>query len=223
MSMASPLTVITYDWVPDLPRGYVRDLRVRWAAEEAGIAYNVETVPFEPKTEAHRAMQPFAQVPILRDGEISLFESGAILWYLGEKSERLMPADAQGRAKTVQWLVSGLNSIEPFTMAWMIARVFDRDEGQTAVTAGRMAPRLAQLDQFLSTRSFLVDERLTIADILMADILRIVGAGGGLVPCPALKSYLARLTGRPAFTTALRDQMAHWESADRARGKVAVA
>lgn len=222
MTVNTPLTIVTYDWVPELPRGYVRDIRVRWAAEEAGMPYRVETVPGQPKTDAHRAMQPFEQVPILKDGDICLFESGAILWYLGEKSEGLMPRDPAGRAATVQWLMSALNSVEPFTMAWLIAKVFDRDEVQAQVAAGRMNPRLAKLEAVLAARPFLVGDRLTVADILMADTLRVVQPKGGLAPFPALSAYLARLTERPAFQKALRDQLDHWEAADRERAAPAV-
>lgn len=211
---AGPLTVVTYDWVPDFPRGFVRDIRVRWAAEEAGLPYRIETVPLRQKSDAHRAMQPFEQVPILKDGDITLFESGAILWYLGERSEALMPRDPAGRAATMEWLIAALNSVEPFTLAWLIAKVFDRSPERTGVAASRMSPRLAQLATALDRRDFLVGDRLTVADILMADVLRIVDAEGGLAAFPGLSDYAARLTARPAFRKAHADQMAHWAAAD---------
>jgi glutathione S-transferase len=209
-----PLTVVTYDWVPEFPRGFVRDIRVRWAAEEAGLPYRVETVPLRQKTEAHRAMQPFQQVPILKDGGLTLFESGAILWHLGEKSEALLPREPEGRAAAIQWLVAGLNSVEPMTMAWLLAKVFDRNPEQTQVAAQRMNARLACLSVELGERAFLAAGRLTVADILMADVLRTVEAQGGLEWFPALSDYVARLTARPAFRKAHADQMAHWAAAD---------
>jgi glutathione S-transferase len=212
----APITIVTYDWVPDGPRGFVRDLRVRWAAEEAGLPYRIETVPVAQKTDAHRAMQPFEQVPILRDGEFSLFESGAILWYLGEKSEALMPADPAERATVMQWLIAALNSVEPFILAWVIAKIFDRNVEQAEVAAGRMNPRLAKLAAAIGEREFLVANRLTVADIMMADVLRVVEAQGALSDFPQLSGYVARLTARPAFRKAHDDQIAHFAAADAA-------
>ena len=111
------LTVWTYDWVPQGPRGHVRDIRLRWALIEAGLAFDVRAVAFADRTTPdHLARQPFGQVPCLTDGEITLFESGACLLHLAEKSEALMPRDPQGRADTLQWLMSGLNSVEMVTV-----------------------------------------------------------------------------------------------------------
>jgi glutathione S-transferase len=211
---AMPLTLVTYDWVPEFPRGFVRDIRVRWAAEEAGLSYRVETVPLRQKSDAHRAMQPFEQVPVLKDGSIALFESGAILWYLGEKSEALMPRDPAGRAETMQWLIAGLNSVEPMSLAWLLAKVFDRNPEQAEVAAKRMNQRLACMAEVLGGREFLAAGRMTVADILMADVLRTVEAEGGLREFPVLSRYVARLTARPAFRKAHADQMAHWAAAD---------
>jgi glutathione S-transferase len=216
--MAAPLTIVTYDWVPDFPRGFVRDIRVRWAAEEAGLDYSVETVPLRRKSDAHRAMQPFEQVPILKDGDVTLFESGAILWYIGEKSEALMPRDPQDRAETVQWLIAGLNSVEPMTMGWLLAKFFDRNPDAEEPALKRMNHKLACLSVVLESRVFLVAGRLTIADILMADVLRIVDSKGGLAAFPVLSSYVERLTARPAFRKAHADQMEHWAAADALEG-----
>src|SRR6187399_688531 len=98
------LILTTFDWVPQTPRGYVRDLRVRWALEEAGLPYRVEGVPFATRSAEHYAHQPFGQVPWLTDGDLSIFESGAILLHLGELSDTLMPADRRGRSDTKEWL-----------------------------------------------------------------------------------------------------------------------
>src|SRR4051812_46901929 len=122
------LILTTFDWVPELPRGYVRDIRIRWALEEAGLPYRVETVPFVPfdeRNKSHLAHQPFGQVPWLTDGELSIFESGAILLHLGERSEALMPADPRGRSAVVEWLFAGLNSVEMASLPWSILNFSD--------------------------------------------------------------------------------------------------
>src|ERR1700741_2276263 len=107
----SELTIWTYDWVPEGPRGFVRDLRLRWACEEAGLDYAVRTVPFDGRETNHLERQPFGQVPYLEDGRLGIFESGAGLLHLAAKSEALTPADAAGKAETLQWTIAALNSI----------------------------------------------------------------------------------------------------------------
>ena len=106
------LALTTYDWVPDMPRGYVRDLRVRWALEEAGLPYRVQSVPFHERGADHFAHQPFGQVPWLTDGDLLLSESGAILLHLAERSESLMPTDPNARSAVISWLFAALNSVE---------------------------------------------------------------------------------------------------------------
>ena len=106
------LILTTYDWVPEPPRGYVRDIRVRWALEEAGLPYRVESTPFADRKAAHFARQPFGQTPWLTDGDLTIFESGAILLHLGEKSPALLPVDPKGRAEAIEWLFAALASIE---------------------------------------------------------------------------------------------------------------
>lgn len=214
---AQPITIVTYEWVPEFARGFVRDLRLRWAAEEAGLPYRIETVPARPKSEAHLAMQPFGQVPILKDGAATVFESGAILWLLGERSEALAPRDPVARTEVLQWVFAALNSVEPLTSAWVIAKGFDRDDAQAERAAGRMAPRLAALEQRLAGRDFVAADRFSIADILLADVLRVLDTQGGLAVHPALAAYVARMTGRPGFRKAWADQMAHWQAAEARR------
>ena len=116
----SKMILATFDWVPELPRGYVRDIRVRWALEEAGLPYRVQSVPFGERGEDHFRHQPFGQVPWLIDGDISLFESGAILLHLGERSEALMPTDPRGRAEVMEWLFAALNSVEAASQHWTL-------------------------------------------------------------------------------------------------------
>ena len=202
--------ITTYDWVPEMARGYVRDLRIRWACDEAGAPYRIETTPLRDKTAAHFARQPFGQVPMLRDGALSIFESGAILLYLGERHEALMPRDAQGRAETQQWLVAGLNTVEPAVMALTIARVFDRDEAAAVRALPRVHERLGQLAKVLAGRDFIAAGRFTIADLLMADVLRLLSDRGDLAEHPVLEDYRRRLTERPGFRSAHAAQMAHF-------------
>lgn len=205
------LTITTYDWVPDLARGYVRDLRVRWACEEAGLAYRIDTVPVAPKAAAHLARQPFGQVPMLRDGNLSIFETGAIVLHLAEASPALMPEGT--RAEVVQWVLAALNSVEPWVFPWLTAKLFERDENAANKAARQMNKRLAQMDAVLAGRDWLVGGRFTAADILMADVLRILADKGALADHPALAAYVERAVARPAFRKAQADQLAHFAAA----------
>src|SRR3954463_10076241 len=134
------LILTTFDWVPEMPRGYVRDIRVRWALEEAGLPYRVESVPFGARNAEHFAHQPFGQVPWLTDGDISIFESGAILVHLGNRSHALMPADPRGRAEVLEWLFAALNSVEGASLPWSIL-IFSGITGD--------APAYGLMDSFL--------------------------------------------------------------------------
>lgn len=209
----SDLIIWTLDWVPKGPRGFVRDLRLRWACEEAGLAYEVRTVPFDGRETNHLARQPFGQVPFLSDGGLEIFESGAALLHLARKSDRLMPVDPAGEAETLQWTVAALNSIEMVTVPWWFLNICgDENNGLT----GWMAQRLAQLETVLSEREWLAADRFTVADLLMADVLRVakVRAFGDR---PASEAYVARVTDRPAFRKARADQIGHFEAADAKR------
>ena len=210
------LTITTDDWVPDMPRGFVRDLRVRWACEEAGLPYRVDTVPMRGKTGAHLARQPFHQVPMLQDGELSIFESGAILLHLAERSEALMPRDAKGRAAVQQWMIAALNSIEPFALLWIMPKLVDKDEAAEARARAWLETRLAQLAAAMDGREWIANDRFSAADILTADALRPVLSLGGCEIDLALTDYVARATARPAFRKAHADQIAHFASADEA-------
>src|SRR6266536_2642570 len=120
------LILTTFDWVPETPRGYVRDIRVRWALEEAGLPYRVNSVPFGARNAEHFSHQPFGQVPWLTDGDISIFESGAILLHLGERSDALMPADPRSRCEVLEWLFAALNSVEMASLP-LVTPVIRRD------------------------------------------------------------------------------------------------
>jgi glutathione S-transferase len=213
--MPERVTIWTYDWVPKGPRGYVRDLRLRWALEEAGIDYAVASVPFDDRGSDHLARQPFAQVPFLDDGDIRVFESGACLLHLAEKSEALMPREPQGKADTLQWLVAALNSVEMVTVPWWFINMSGPTENPLA---GWMKQRFDRLEAVLKEREWLAS-RFTIADIVMSDVLRIPNELGELENYGALKAYVARACSRPAFQKAHRDQLAHFEAADAAKSQ----
>ena len=207
------LIIWTYDWVPDGPRGFVRDLRLRWACEEAGLAYSVRTVPFDERETNHLSRQPFGQVPFLSDGGLEIFESGAGLLHLARKSDKLMPRDPAGEAKTVEWTIAALNSIEMVSVPWWFLNL---SGAQDNALAEWLAKRLGQLETVLGAREWLVADRFTGADLLMADVLRVpsVRAFGDR---PASEAYVTRVTDRPAFRKARADQLAHFAAADASR------
>ncbi|NNH56411.1 glutathione S-transferase family protein [Rhizobium laguerreae] len=210
------LTLTTFDWVPEPPRGYVRDLRVRWALEESGLPYRVESVPFRHRKPEHFAHQPFGQVPWLTDGDISIFESGAILMHLGNRSDALMPADPRGRAEVLEWLFAALNSVEAASLPWSIL-IFSGITGD-APAYGLMDlflkdHRLKHMEPVLAGREWLAGT-FSVADILMADVLRLINRFDGLAEYPACRDYVARATARPSFAKAHADQIAHFAAAD---------
>jgi glutathione S-transferase len=209
----SELTIWTYDWVAEGPRGFVRDLRLRWACEEAEVPYAVQTIPFDGRETNHLARQPFGQVPFLSDGELQMFESGAGLLHLARKTDKLMPRDPVGQAHTLQWVIAALNSIEMVSVPWWFLTISGDADNDLA---GWMGKRLQQLEDVLSERDWLAAGRFTVADLLMADVLRVpkVRAFGNR---PATEAYVARVTNRPAFKKAYADQMAHFEVADKMR------
>jgi glutathione S-transferase len=208
------ITVWTYDWVPEYPRGHVRDIRLRWAMEEAGISYTVKTVPFDGRGADHMARQPFAQVPFLDDGDIRLFESGACLLHLAEKSELLMPREPQAKAETLQWVIAALNSVEMVTVPWW---VISFSKPSVNPLADWMRMRLEHLEAFLTERDWFAASRFTVADIMMSDALRILMRVGALDGYPVLTAYVKRACAREAFQKAFRDQVTQFEAADLLR------
>jgi glutathione S-transferase len=211
----SELVIWTYDWVPEFPRGFVRDMRLRWACEEAGLAYSERTVPFEGRETNHLSQQPFGQIPFLTDGDVQTFESGACLLHLAKKSETLMPRDPHEAAETVQWMFAALNSIEMVAVPWWFLEMSGEKENKLAPWVGK---RLDQLEKVLKEREWLAAHRFTAADLLMSDVLRVskVRAFGDR---PATEAYVARMTDRPAFKKARADQMAHFAAADAQRAR----
>jgi glutathione S-transferase len=210
------LVLTTYDWVPEPPRGFVRDLRVRWALEEAGLPYRVESTPFKDRKPEHFTHQPFGQVPWLTDGDLTIFESGAILLHLGELSDKLMPADRRGRSAATEWLFAALASVEAASQPWSFF-VFSGDTDETPMRKFfedfLHEHRLKHMETVLNGREWLVGN-FSVADILMSDVLRLVDRFDGLANYPACKAYVARATARPAFAKAHADQLAHFAAAD---------
>ncbi len=215
--MSEQLIIWTLDWVPmpDGPAGFVRDMRLRWACEEAGFEYSIRTVPLDEKGPDHLAHQPFGQVPFLSDGELVMFESGACLLHLARKTEKLMPRDAVGEGETLQWTIAALNSIEMVSVPWWFLEVTgSKENGLT----GWLKSRLDHMERVLGEREWLAADRFTVADLLMADVLRVpkVRSFGDR---PATEAYVSRITQRPAFKKAHTDQIAHFEAADAARNR----
>lgn len=208
----APITITAFDWVPDFARGQVRDLRVRWALEEVGRDYAVRFLPQgHQKQAAHRALQPFGQVPTLEDGDLTLFESGAIVWHIAERFPGLMPEGEAGRCRALEWLFAALNTVEPPIMDRAQATIFEATEPWSA-------PRLPGIDERITERLREASDRLGSAewfagsfsagDLMMVSVLRIIEGQGLVEAFPTLADYLARGSERPAFQRALADQMA---------------
>jgi glutathione S-transferase len=209
------MILTTFDWVPEMPRGYVRDLRVRWALEEAGLPYRVESVPFRERDAGHFTRQPFGQVPWLRDGDISIFETGAILLYLGERSHALMSSDRHRRSETIEWLFAALNSVEMAVLPWFLQKTSggSTDAPVPEHLEAFLKARLTHMEAVLAGREWLAGS-FSVADILMADVLRLVTRLDGLAAYPACRSYVEHATARPSFVKAHADQLAHFAAAD---------
>jgi glutathione S-transferase len=208
------IVVTAFKWVPPFAKGLVRDLRVRWALEEAGLPYEEMLIgPEDQKTAAYRRMQPFGQVPAIDDDGLVLFESCAIVMHLGERSEVLLPRDVAARAGVRTWMLAALNTIEP---PIMMLNVIDLQPGGAPAGAkelrqsvlDRIGGRLDSLVAFLGEREHLVEGRFTAADLLMTTVLRILRTTDLVRERPTLDAYKQRHEVRPAFQKALADQMA---------------
>jgi glutathione S-transferase len=200
--------------VPPFAQGLVRDLRVRWALEEAGLRYRVTLVGDREGAmppSAYRAIQPFGQVPAIEDGDLTLFESGAIVLYVAQRSDALLPDDSRARAHVIQWMFAALNTIEVPIQRLAEIDLFHPDESwakqRRPAAVESVRKRLAELASRLDGRDHLVDS-FSAADILMTSVLRILRHTDLLDEEPALVAYKQRCEARPAFTQALAGQMA---------------
>jgi glutathione S-transferase len=194
----------------------VRDLRPRWALEEAGLPYRTRLLEQGDQDKAeYRALQPFGQVPIFEEDGLALFESGAIVLHIGERSEALLPKDAGARARATQWLIAALNSIEPFVMNVAVLEAFYAGEEWARLRrpgATEFAKRrLSALSKSLGDKPYLDGDVFTAGDLMMATVLRIVPAL--IADDERLTSYLARCTARPAFGRALDAQISDFRLA----------
>ncbi|GAB3286353.1 glutathione S-transferase family protein [Parahaliea aestuarii] len=212
----SGFVVTTFDWVPAMPRGFVRDIRACWALEEAGLPYRVEGTSFENRSVDHFSRQPFNQVPWLSDGETTIFESGAILLYLAERSELLMPHSH--RNQVIEWLFAALNSVEMASLPWSLFKFSGKAEDAPAnrTIEDFLTARLRQMEAVLAGREWLAGA-FSIADIAMVDVLRLVDRFDGLAGFANCRQYVRRGTERPAFLKAHADQIAFFAEADKSR------
>lgn len=212
MTAADTPVISAFSWVPDFAKGNVRDLRVRWALEEIGKSYDTRLLDAtRPRGPDYTSWQPFGQVPALREGGLELFESGAILLYLGQDESQLLPTERQARWQAVSWVIAGLNSVEPALGQLVDLRLFKADEpwANDAFAAFRPAAekRLAQLSAALGDNAWLVGE-FSAADIMMVTVLKLADALDLLAAAPGLEAYYRRGLDRPAYQRALRAQLA---------------
>ena len=212
------ITISAFKWVPDFAHGQVRDLRPRWALEEAGLPYKTRLLEQGDQDKPdYRALQPFGQVPILEEDGLVLFESGAIVLHIGERSEALLPRDTGARARATQWLVAALNSIEPFVMNVALIDLFYKDEEWAKLRRpGAVAiveKRLASLSKSLSDKPYLDGDRFTAGDLMMTTVLRILKHTDIVTKDARLAAYIERCTARPAFQRALDAQIGDYKAA----------
>jgi glutathione S-transferase len=206
------ITLVAFRWVPPFAQGVVRDLRVRWALEEAGVPYRERLLAQgEQASVEHCALQPFGQIPVYEEDGLVLFESGAIVLHIAEKSEALMPRDAAGRARATAWVFAALNSIEPFVQNLGLLDLFAAQEmwakQRRPAVLDTATERLAKLSERLGERDYLED-RFTAGDLMMTTVLRILRNSDLLQRFPNLEAYRERCEARPAFEKALADHMA---------------
>jgi len=205
------ITISAFRWVPPFAQGLVRDLRVRWALEEAGHPYEVRLIgPQEQKSDDYRALQPFGQVPTYEEDDLKLFESGAIVMHIAEKSDALMPRDADGRARARTWMFAALNTLEPQVQQLAAIDLFyPAEEWAKARRPGveqMVRKRLGELQVSMKGQDYLED-RFTAGDLLMVTVLRNLRQTEILTEYPALSAYRERCEARSAFARALAAQM----------------
>jgi len=212
------ITISAFKWAPDFAQGQVRDLRARWALEEAGLPYKTRLLAQGDQDKPdYRALQPFGQVPILEEDGLVLFESGAIVLHVGERSEMLLPKDASGRARATQWLIAALNSIEPHVMNVALIDLFYTNEEWAKLrrpgAVEFVQRRLTALSKALGDKPYLDGDRFTAGDLMMTTVLRILKHTDIVTSDKRLAAYVARCTARPAFQRALNAQIGDFRQA----------
>lgn len=206
------ITITGFRWVPPFAQGIVRDLRVRWALEEAGRPFELRLVKVEDRnSQVNRQMHPFGMVPAIEAEGLGLFESGAILHHIASGAPALMPADGPDRARTVTWMFAALNTVEPPVQELSVLDLQHGDEAWAKLRRpGAVAVvelRLGALSEWLDGRDYLLG-RFTAADILMTTVLRLIRHTDLVAGFPVLDAYVRRCEARPAFQKALADQIA---------------
>jgi glutathione S-transferase len=201
---------------PDRGRGLARDMRVRWALEEVGQTYEVRTVSFAQLDEpAHLARNPFGQIPTYEEGDLVLFESGAIILHIAGRRPGLLPADPAARARAIAWMFAAISTVEPPILDLSTAVILERDQPWAAarrpVLDGRIRERLDELARRLGDADWL-DGDFSAGDLMMVTVLRRLQPSGLLEAYPGIRAYIARGEARPAYQRAFADQLALFEA-----------
>ena len=212
MSKPSTPTITAFERSPDRGRGLARDTRVRWALEEVGQPYDVRLVSFgEMKAPAHRKLHPFGQIPTYQDGDLALFESGAIVFHIAERHVGLLPADPNARARAIAWMFAALNTVEPPIVDRGMAVILEQGKSwyadRMATLEERVRVRLGELSSHLGDDEWL-DGAFSAADLLMVTVLRRLGGSGEVEKYPNVSAYVARGEARPAYKRAFDAQLA---------------
>ncbi len=217
MSPSMIPTITAFERSPDGGRGLARDMRVRWALEEVGQRYEVRLVSFATMKEpAHRALNPFGQIPTYEEGDLALFESGAIVLHIAERHAGLLPRESNARARAITWMFAALNTVEPPIFELALTRILDRDktwyEQRLPVLENRVRDRLGELSGHLGESDWLDGDAFSAGDLMMVSVLMRAKASGMLDPYPNLVAYLARGQDRPAYKRAFEAQLAVFTS-----------
>ena len=210
-------TITAFETSPDRGRGLARDMRIRWALEEVGQPYDVRLLSFaDLKEAAHMALNPFGQIPTYEDGDLALFESGAIVLHIAERHAGLLPRDANGRARAIAWMFAALSTVEPPIVERSMATLLERDKAWYAARLpmldDRVRGRLGQLASRLGVADWLEGE-FTAGDLMMVTVLRRLEGSGLVEGYPNLSAYVARGAARPAYKRAFADQLAVFTAA----------
>lgn len=204
---------------PDRGRGLARDFRVRWALEEVGQPYEVKLLTFEElKQPAHRARQPFGQIPSYQEGDLTLFESGSIIIYIADRHEGLLPKEAKARARAITWIFSALSTMEPpiveRSMAFLLEREKSWYQERMLILDDRIRVKLRDLSNYLGDSDWLEDE-FSAGDLMMITVLRRLDSSGLLEEFPAITAYIKRAEARPAYLRAFAAQRAVFEASQK--------
>ena len=211
------ITITAFERSPDRGRGLARDMRVRWALEEVGQLYDVRLLSFDAMKEpAHKALHPFGQIPTYEEGDLVLFESGAIVFHIAERHAGLLPEDSNGRARSIAWMFAALNTVEPPIFDRSLVMILERDqpwyEHRLRALDDLIRKRLDDLSARLGDADWL-DGAFSAADILMVTVLRRLQGAGILEAYRNLAAYVARAEARPAYQRAFAAQLAVFNAA----------